>query len=138
VDISVSCAKLGSSEVAAKSDINRYVVVSVPGPATQNVGAFSARVRKASSAVRSRLAVAVLAAGIKRLDHRLTAAPSPLTPREAEVLAIAQEDRHIREVARVVFLSPPRVRNYLATITKKLEAGSRAEAYRIARENGWI
>jgi two-component system response regulator DesR len=68
----------------------------------------------------------------------LTAAPSPLTPREAEVLAIAQEDRPIREVARAVFLSPGRVRNYLATITQKLEAGSRAEAYRIARENGWI
>lgn len=29
----------------------------------------------------------------------LTAAPSPLTPREAEVLAIAQEDRPIREIA---------------------------------------
>jgi two-component system, NarL family, response regulator DesR len=68
----------------------------------------------------------------------LTAAPSPLTSREAEVLAIAQEDRPIREVARAVFLSPGTVRNYLATITQKLEAGSRAEAYRIARENGWI
>ena len=68
----------------------------------------------------------------------LTAAPSPLTPREAEVLAIAREDRPIREVARVAFLSPGTVRNYLATITQKLEAGSRAEAYRLARENGWI
>jgi two-component system, NarL family, response regulator DesR len=68
----------------------------------------------------------------------LTAAPSPLTPREAEVLAIAREDRPIRDVARAVFLSPGTVRNYLATITQKLEAGSRAEAYRIARENGWI
>ncbi|HET9778860.1 MAG TPA: LuxR C-terminal-related transcriptional regulator [Propionibacteriaceae bacterium] len=64
----------------------------------------------------------------------LTAAPSPLTGREAEVLAIAQEHRP----ARAVFLSPGTVRNYLATITQKLEAGSRAEAYRIARENGWI
>jgi two-component system, NarL family, response regulator DesR len=68
----------------------------------------------------------------------LTAAPSPLTSREAEVLATAREDRPIREVARAVFLSPGTVRNYLATITQKLEAGSRAEAYRIARENGWI
>ena len=68
----------------------------------------------------------------------LTAAPSPLTPREAEVLAIAQEDRPIREVARAVFLSPGTVRNYLATITQKLEAGSRAEAYRTARDNGWV
>jgi hypothetical protein len=36
---------------------------------SRNVGAFSARVRKASSAVRSRLAVAALAAGIKRVHE---------------------------------------------------------------------
>jgi two-component system, NarL family, response regulator DesR len=53
----------------------------------------------------------------------LTAAPSPLTPREAEVLAIAKEDRPIREIARAVFLSPGTVRNYLATIYPK--AGGR-------------
>jgi glucuronide carrier protein len=38
----------------------------------------------------------------------------------------------------VTFLSPGTVRNYLAAVTQKLEAGSRADAYRIARENGWI
>jgi two-component system, NarL family, response regulator DesR len=37
-----------------------------------------------------------------------------------------------------VFLSPGTVRNYLAAITQKLGAESRAQAYRIARENGWI
>ena len=68
----------------------------------------------------------------------LTAPPSPLTPREGEVLSIAREDRPIREVARRVFLSQGTVRNYLAAATQKLGAGSRAEAYDIARENGWI
>ncbi len=68
----------------------------------------------------------------------LTAPPSPLTPRESEVLTVAREDRPIREVARTVFLSPGTVRNYLAAITHKLGAGSRAEAYHIARDNGWI
>jgi two-component system response regulator DesR len=68
----------------------------------------------------------------------LTAPPSPLTPREGEVLSIAREDRPIREVARRVFLSQGTVRNYLAAATQKLGAGSRAEAYHIARENGWI
>jgi two-component system response regulator DesR len=68
----------------------------------------------------------------------LTEPPSPLTPRETEVLAVAGEDRPIREVARTVFLSPGTVRNYLAAITQKLEAASRAEAYHIARDNGWI
>ena len=68
----------------------------------------------------------------------LTEPPSPLTPRETEVLTVAGEQRPIREVARILFLSPGTVRNYLAAITHKLEAGSRAEAYRIARDNGWI
>lgn len=68
----------------------------------------------------------------------LTAVSSPLTPRETEVLTLAREDRPVREVARTVFLSPGTVRNYLAAITQKLGAESRAEAYRIARDNGWI
>jgi two-component system response regulator DesR len=68
----------------------------------------------------------------------LTAPPSPLTPRETEVLTVARDDRPIRDVARAVFLSQGTVRNYLAAITRKLGAESRAEAYRIARDNGWI
>ena len=68
----------------------------------------------------------------------LTEPPSPLTARETEVLTVAGEHRPIREVARTLFLSPGTVRNYLAAITHKLEAGSRAEAYRNARDNGWI
>jgi two-component system, NarL family, response regulator DesR len=68
----------------------------------------------------------------------LTEPPSPLTPRETEVLTVAGEDRPIREIARTVLLSPGTVRNYLAAITQKLEAASRAEAYHIARDNGWI
>lgn len=67
----------------------------------------------------------------------LTAPPSPLTARETEVLVAAGEDRPVRDVARALFLSPGTVRNYLASITHKLGAQSRAEAYRVARENGW-
>jgi len=68
----------------------------------------------------------------------LTAPPSPLTPREAEVLAAAGADRPIREIARALFLSPGTVRNYLAAITQKLGADGRADAYRMARDNGWV
>ncbi|TWD73157.1 LuxR family two component transcriptional regulator [Kribbella amoyensis] len=68
----------------------------------------------------------------------LTEPASPLTPREAEILTVAGADRPIREVARKVFLSPGTVRNHLAAITRKLDATSRAEAYRAARDNGWI
>jgi DNA-binding CsgD family transcriptional regulator len=80
---------------------------------------------------------ALIAAAVQTHPPR-PASAAAAAPREAEVLAIAQEDRPIREVARAVFLTPGTVRNYLATITQKLEAGLRAEAYRIARENGWI
>ncbi len=68
----------------------------------------------------------------------LTAPPSPLTPREAEVLAAAGADRPVREVARALFLSPGTVRNYLVAITAKLGAASRADAYRSASDQGWI
>ena len=68
----------------------------------------------------------------------LTAPPSPLTPREAEVLSAAGADRPVREVARALFLSPGTVRNYLVAVTAKLGAASRGDAYRSAREQGWI
>lgn len=68
----------------------------------------------------------------------LTAPPSPLTPRETEVLQTAQADRPIRDVARALFLSQGTVRNYLAAITRKLGADTRAEAHRIAQQNGWL
>lgn len=68
----------------------------------------------------------------------LTAAPSPLTARETEVLATAREDRPVRDVARDLFLSPGTVRNNLAAVARKLGADSRAAAFRIARDNGWV
>lgn len=68
----------------------------------------------------------------------LTVQPSPLTRRETEVLLAAQADRPVRDVARALFLSPGTVRNYLASATAKLGADSRSEAYRVARDNGWV
>lgn len=68
----------------------------------------------------------------------LTEPPSPLTPREAEVLSAAGTDRPVPETARALFLSTGTVRNHLAAITQKLDARSRAEAHRIARDHGWI
>lgn len=68
----------------------------------------------------------------------LTAPPSPLTPRETEVLAAAGPDRPVREVAKALFLSSGTVRNYLAAAAQKLNVHGRSDAYRVARENGWI
>lgn len=68
----------------------------------------------------------------------LTAPPSPLTTREADVLRAAGADRPIRDVARELYLTAGTVRNYLSSATQKLEAGSRSEAFRLATEQGWI
>ncbi len=68
----------------------------------------------------------------------LTARNSPLTPREAEVLAIAAHGAPVREIADKLSLSAGTVRNYLSRGIGKLSARTRIEAIRIAREAGWI
>lgn len=68
----------------------------------------------------------------------LTAPASPLTPREGEVLLAAGPHGAARDAARALYLSPGTVRNYLAAIVNKLGTDGRAEAYRVARDNGWI
>lgn len=67
-----------------------------------------------------------------------TTGTDPLTDRERTVLRLAEEGRSNKEIARQPDLSPGTVRNYLAEAASKLDAGSRVEASRIARENGWL
>ncbi|NGM13442.1 response regulator transcription factor [Verrucosispora sp. WMMA2044] len=68
----------------------------------------------------------------------LTIPPCPLTPRELETLRLSGDDAPVAAIARRAHLSPGTVRNYLALAVQKLDAGSRAEALRIARDNGWL
>lgn len=68
----------------------------------------------------------------------LTAPQCPLSPRELEVLRLAQHDIPVAEVARRVHLSNGTVRNYLAAVVHKLRVASRAEAFRLACDNGWL
>ncbi|MFI7024580.1 response regulator [Micromonospora sp. NPDC049900] len=68
----------------------------------------------------------------------LSIPPCPLTPRELETLRLAEEDASVAVIARRARLSPGTVRNYLALAVQKLGADSRAEARRIARDNGWL
>ena len=73
------------------------------------------------------LAVAALAEGT-----------SPLTPREADVLAHSADGATIAEIARTIYLSEGTVRNYLSSCIQKTGARNRAEALRIAQERGWL
>lgn len=82
-------------------------------------------------------------AGGRYVDPELAAeaigaGDSPLSPREADVLALAAEGDPVDQIARRASLSPGTVRNYLSVATTKLGAANRHEAARLARERGWI
>ncbi|KOX13664.1 LuxR family transcriptional regulator [Saccharothrix sp. NRRL B-16348] len=68
----------------------------------------------------------------------LTTPPCPLTPRELEVLRLAEYDTPVAVIARRTHLSAGTVRNYLAAAVAKLGAASRSEAYLTAHDNGWF
>jgi two-component system response regulator DesR len=66
------------------------------------------------------------------------AGQDPLSDRERQVLRLAGEGKSSAEIARQVHLSEGTVRNYLSEAISKLNAGNRIEAYRMAREAGWL
>jgi two-component system, NarL family, response regulator DesR len=68
----------------------------------------------------------------------LTAGVSPLTARESEVLAAARDGGTVSDLARALNLSSGTVRNHLSAAIGKTGARTRAEAVRIAHENGWL
>ncbi|HEU4949108.1 MAG TPA: response regulator transcription factor [Kribbella sp.] len=68
----------------------------------------------------------------------LTAPECPLTPRELEVLRLAEYDTPVSVIARRTSLSNGTVRNYLAAAVGKLDVSTRAEAFRMAHDNGWL
>jgi two-component system response regulator DesR len=82
-------------------------------------------------------------AGQRVIDPDLAAAAlaegtSLLTPRERDVLTAATEGATIADIAGKLFLSEGTVRNYLSACIQKTGARNRAEAFRIARERGWL
>lgn len=62
----------------------------------------------------------------------------PLTDRERQVLRLAGEGREGPEIAELLHLSQGTVRNYLSEAIGKLGVGNRIEAYRLARQKGWL
>ena len=84
-----------------------------------------------------------VASGLRVVDPTLAAdslsiGASPLTDRETQVLAAAADGGSTAVIASSVFLSEGTVRNHLSAAMGKLGAGSRAEAVRIATDNGWL
>jgi len=66
------------------------------------------------------------------------AGADPLSDRERQVLRLAGEGKTGAEIAKLVHLSEGTVRNYLSEAISKLGAGNRIEAYRMARNAGWL
>lgn len=62
----------------------------------------------------------------------------PLTDRERRVLRLAGEGLSANEIATQLNLSHGTVRNYLSEAIGKLGVGNRIEAYRLARQKGWL
>ena len=62
----------------------------------------------------------------------------PLNDRERQVLRLAGEGMSAAEIAEQLHLSQGTVRNYLSEAIGKLGVGNRIEAFRLARQKGWL
>ncbi|WP_425309234.1 response regulator transcription factor [Ammonicoccus fulvus] len=88
-------------------------------------------------------AVRRAAQGLRVVDPELAAASlsigaSPLSEKEALVLAASSGGASTHAIAQSVHLSEGTVRNYLSSAIGKVGARNRAEALRQATENGWV
>ena len=63
---------------------------------------------------------------------------SPLTERETDVLRSARDGGTVADIARDLHLSEGTVRNHLSSAIGKTGARTRAEAVRLAVDNGWL
>jgi two-component system response regulator DesR len=82
-------------------------------------------------------------AGLRVVDallaaDSLVAGESPLTARESDVLRCARSGATVAAIARELVLSEGTVRNHLSSAIGKTGAATRAEAARIALDNGWL
>ncbi|GGR78928.1 DNA-binding response regulator [Micromonospora fulviviridis] len=82
-------------------------------------------------------------AGLRVVDPTLAAetlatGSSPLTERETEVLRTARSGGTVAELAATLHLSEGTVRNHLSAAIGKTGARNRADAVRVAEENGWL
>lgn len=70
--------------------------------------------------------------------HALRTASSPLSDRERDVLAAAEDGSTIADIAARLHLSASTVRNYLSAAIGKTRTRNKVEAARLARDNGWL
>ena len=71
-------------------------------------------------------------------EESLVSGASPLSVREAEVLRAARDGGTVADLARTLHLAEGTVRNHLSAAIGKTGARTRAEAVRLAEDNGWL
>jgi two-component system, NarL family, response regulator DesR len=80
--------------------------------------------------------------GVRVLDPELAgdalADHDPLSEREREALRLAGEGLSATAIADQLHLSHGTVRNYLSDAINKLGVSNRVEAYRLAKQKGWL
>ena len=68
----------------------------------------------------------------------LSSGASPLTDRERDVLTASSDGTTTKDLAARLHLSEHTVRNYLSSAIGKTGTRTRAEAYALAKGNGWL
>jgi len=136
-----------ASQLAARNAPCRVMIVTTFGRSGYLRRALSAGVRgfllKDAPADALAAAIRTVHAGGRAIAPELaleswSGAQDPLTERERQVLRLAGEGASSADIARQIHLSEGTVRNYLSEAISKLGAGNRVEAYRLARDAGWL
>jgi two-component system response regulator DesR len=87
-------------------------------------------------------AIRTVQRGGRRIDPQLAidawSEADPLNDRERQVLRLAGDGLSAGDIATLLNLSAGTVRNYLSEAIGKLGAGNRIEAFRLARQKGWL
>jgi two-component system, NarL family, response regulator DesR len=88
-------------------------------------------------------AIRQVASGATVIDPELAGAAlrtprSPLTSRERDVLAAAEDGATVADIAGRLHLSQSTVRNYLSDAIGKTGTRNKTEAALLARRNGWL
>lgn len=86
----------------------------------------------------ARVVCTALADGVVVRVEPLGSAPSPLTPREVEVLALIADGLTTRRIARRLGVSFATARTHVEHVRDKLGARTRAEAVARAVALGWL
>ena len=78
------------------------------------------------------------APGVKGAPPATAPAPSPLTPRETEVLQLIAKGLSYQRIADTLAMSPHTVTTHIKQIYRKLAVNSRGEAVFEAMQLGWL